>query len=246
VSGFAPFGETALKVDVLAATALRENVLEHAYGYDPYNEPVGAPWSVGDADALAEAAGRICYKSFGRKNPDTATNQLYLDNILGQGHFSVLEHSSVTFLVRDVSRALLTELTRHRHLSFSVVSQRYCDYANTEPVVPPAIRGTELEKPFREDYAEALLAYDAAVKLLRKRGHDRKAAREAARALLPNAAPVDMVVTGNLRAWRDVLGKRWHVAADAEIREFAGLVLGHLRDVAPNSVQDVPAAPYGG
>jgi thymidylate synthase (FAD) len=55
-----------------------------------------------------------------------------------------------------------------------------------------------------------------------------------------------MVVTGNLRAWRDVLGKRWHVAADAEIREFAGLVLGHLRDVAPNSVQDVPVAPYGG
>jgi thymidylate synthase (FAD) len=53
-----------------------------------------------------------------------------------------------------------------------------------------------------------------------------------------------MVVTGNLRAWRDVLGKRWHEAADAEIKEFAGLVLGHLRSIAPNSFQDVPETPY--
>ncbi|MFH9802790.1 FAD-dependent thymidylate synthase [Streptomyces albidoflavus] len=62
---------------------------------------------------------------------------------------------------------------------------------------------------------------------------------------LPNAAPVDMIVTGNLRAWRDVLGKRWHVAADAEIRELAGDVLVSLRKLAPNSVQDIPNEPYG-
>jgi thymidylate synthase (FAD) len=230
-----------LKIDILASTVLRTNVLDDAYGYS-----ARLGYDTTGIDALAEAAGRICFKSFARPNPATASNDGYLRNILSQGHFSVLEHSSVTFLARDVSRALLTELTRHRHLSFSVVSQRYVDYSQSEPVIPPAMRGTELEKPFREDYAEALQAYDAGVKLLVARGLKRKQAREAARAILPNAAPVDMVVTGNLRAWRDVLGKRWHVAADAEIREFAGLVLDHLRDVAPNSVQDVPAKPYGG
>ncbi|CAA07140.1 gp16 [Lomovskayavirus C31] len=233
-----------MKVNVLATTALNPSPLLDAYEY----RVSGAAYNRDrptDADALGEAAGRICYKSFERKNPATASNPGYLGNILAQGHFSVLEHASVTFLVRDVSRALLTELSRHRHLSFSVVSQRYVDHADTEPVVPPAIRGTELEKPFREDYAEALQAYDAGVKLLRARGYGRKQAREAARALLPNAAPVDMVVTGNLRAWRDVLGKRWHVAADAEIREFAGRVLDHLHAVAPNSVQDMPTSPFG-
>ncbi|WP_369190136.1 FAD-dependent thymidylate synthase [Streptomyces sp. R08] len=197
-----------------------------------------------DADALGEAAGRICYKSFKRPNPDTATNYGYLDNILGQGHYSVLEHASVTFLVRGVSRALLTELSRHRHLSFSVVSQRYVDYSDSEPVIPPAIRGTELERPFRNDYTRAVQAYEAAVKLLTRRGHKRKQAREAARAILPNAAPVDMVVTGNLRAWRDVLGKRHHVAADAEIQEFARLALTELRKAAPNSFMDIPEEPY--
>jgi thymidylate synthase (FAD) len=228
-----------LKVDVLASTVLRIQVLDDAYGYDA--DPDVRTTGI---DALAEAAGRICYKSFSRPNEATRENRPYLANILAQGHFSVLEHSSVTFLVRDVSRALLTELTRHRHLSFSVVSQRYCDYANTEPVIPPGVTDSKSLATIRADYAAALLVYRDLVSDLTAQGLKRKAAREAARAVLPNAAPVDMVVTGNLRAWRDVLGKRWHVAADAEIREFAGLVLDHLRDVAPNSVQDVPEKPY--
>jgi thymidylate synthase (FAD) len=229
-----------LKVDVLASTVLRTNVLDDAYGYSACPD-----YDTTGIDALAEAAGRICFKSFARPNPATASNDGYMRNILSQGHYSVLEHSSVTFLVRDVSRALLTELTRHRHLSFSVVSQRYVDYANTEPVIPPAVRDNDAVHLVRVAYEEALETYTELVERLTAQGLKRKEAREAARCVLPNAAPVDMVVTGNLRAWRDVLGKRWHVAADAEIREFAGLVLGHLRDVAPNSVQDVPETPYG-
>jgi thymidylate synthase (FAD) len=212
-----------------------------AYGYHVLDSPDGIPT---DADALAEGAGRICYESFDRPNPKTAGNADYLANILAQGHFSVLEHASVTFLVRGVSRALLAELTRHRHLSYSVVSQRYVDYSKTEPVIPPALNVDETHL-LACAYDEALETYDDLVARLTKRGLKRKQAREAARAVLPNAAPVDMVVTGNLRAWRDVLGKRWHVAADAEIREFAGLILDRLRHEAPNSVQDIPSSPYG-
>jgi thymidylate synthase (FAD) len=166
----------------------------------------------------------------------------YLRNILGQGHYSVLEHASVTFLVQGVSRALLAELTRHRHLSFSVVSQRYVSYAETDPVVPPALNADETHL-LACAYDEALEAYEELTARLVARGLKRKAAREAARAVLPNAAPVDMVVSGNLRAWRDVLGKRHSVHADAEIQEFAALVLGHLRSIAPNSVQDIGEEP---
>jgi thymidylate synthase (FAD) len=151
----------------------------------------------------------------------------------------------VTFLVRGVSRALLAELSRHRHLSFSVVSQRYVNYADTAPIIPPAAQGTPAETAIVNAYAGSVRIYESLVEDLTARGLKRKQAREAARSVLPNAAPVDMVVTGNLRAWRDVLGKRWHVAADAEIREYAGLTLGHLREIAPNSFQDVPTAPYG-
>lgn len=231
-----------MNVDVLAYTAVNDTPMWDVYGYDM--RPGFS--DVSGTDALAEAAGRLCYKSFDRPNANTARNEDYLKNIIDQGHFSVLEHSSVTFLVRGVSRSLLAELTRHRHLSFSVVSQRYVDYSETEPVVPPALEGDEEAVEALESAYGLLVAdYEYLVTLLVDKGLKRKQAREAARAVLPNAAPVDMVVTGNLRAWRDVLGKRWHVAADVEICRLAGFILGHLRDIAPNSVQDIPDEPYG-
>lgn len=232
-----------MNVDILARTFLHPWTPEDAYDYEVY--PEGE--AVNNTDALGEFAGRLCYKAFKRERPSTATNEGYLKNIIDQGHFSVLEHSSVSFLVRGVSRALLAELTRHRHLSFSVVSQRYVDYSETEPVIPPAFE----DSVYGDDivhgiYYQAVQAYEKLVEhLVTREGLKRKQAREAARAVLPNAAPVDMVVTGNLRAWRDVLGKRHHVAADKEIQVFAGLVLDHLRDIAPNSVADIPDEPYG-
>ncbi len=235
-----------MRVSILASTVLADYVLADAYDYDAWGPDADSdPWSVTDADALAEAAGRLCYKSFHRPNPNTAGNRDYLGNIIAQGHFSVLEHSSATLLVQGVSRALLTELTRHRHLSFSVVSQRYVSYKETAPIIPPALRGTPGEAAVRSEYSRAVGRYESLVRELQANGLKRKQAREAARCVLPNAAPVDMVVTGNFRAWRDVLAKRWHVAADAEIREFAGAVLERCRLLAPNSFQDIPAEPYG-
>lgn len=232
-----------MQVDVIAHTMYGDQIPWEAYGYESYPDREYHA----DTDALAEFAGRLCYKSFNRPNTKTARNEDYLKNILDQGHFSVLEHSSVTFLVRGVSRALLTELTRHRHLSFSVVSQRFVDYSETEPVIPPALEGDPAGVQYlTNSYEMAVASYTKLVDYLtRVQGLKRKQAREAARAVLPNAAPVDMVVTGNLRAFRDVLGKRHHVAADAELQVFAGLILGHLRDIAPNSFQDVPEEPYG-
>lgn len=232
-----------MQVDVLAKTGYNNSPMHEAYGYAAFSYENDSVF-ITDADALAEAGGRLCYRSFNRPNPNTARNEHYLKNIIDQGHFSVLEHSSVTFLVRGVSRALLAELTRHRHLSFSVVSQRYVDYSETEPVIPPALE--EYEADFlRGAYIGAISCYRTLVEKLTEAGLPRKQAREAARAVLPNASPVDMVVTGNLRAWRDVLGKRHHVAADKEIQQFAGLVLGHLRYIAPNSFQDIPDEPFG-
>lgn len=197
-------------------------------------------------DFLAEFAGRACYQSFDRPNPATARNADYLANILRQSHESVLEHASVTFYVTGVSRSLSHELVRHRHLSFSQQSQRYVDESNANTVVPPTLEGRKSEMRIFSDSARGgLKDYDFLVTRLIAAGIPRKKAREAARSVLPNATETRFVVTGNLRAWRDVLRKRHHVAADAEIQQFAKLVLGHLRRVAPNSVQDINDEPFG-
>lgn len=236
-----------MKVEPIGFTTFLAGDAQDASGYQPHSWRIDGIGNTTDADELAEMAGRACYQSWSRPNPKTATNQGYLENILNQGHESVLEHASISFYVTGVSRSLLTELSRHRHLSFSVVSQRYVKQDRSAAVVPPALRdhGDALDRVgFHASVDLAFKVYEELVESLVVAGLPRKKAYEAARSVLPNATEVKMVVTGNVRAWRDVLRKRYHEAADAEILEFATEVLRHLRDYAPNSVQDFPEEPF--
>src|SRR5690606_12172995 len=91
-----------------------------------------------DAEALIEFAGRGCYQSWG--NPSGKTNREYVQHLCRQGHFSVLEHANITVAIRGVSRAFTHELVRHRHFSYSQLSQRFVDESEARFVIPPAIR----------------------------------------------------------------------------------------------------------
>lgn len=204
-------------------------------GYQPHEDED----DVHDADQLAEAAGRLCYESFHRPNPHTASNNGYLRNIISQQHFSVVEHGSVTFFIDGVSRSLTHELVRHRHLSFSQVSQRYVDESESRVVIPPVINNDYLDTVVAQQMAFAHRAYTSIYDTLRAAGVDKKAARGAARSVLPNATETKLVVTGNHRAWRDMLGKRLSPGADQEIRELAVEILRQLKGIAPNTYQDI-------
>lgn len=208
-----------------------------------------------DIDRLIELAGRNCYQSWSKPNPATAANWSYVRNIVNQEHFSVMEHGSVTFYLDGVSRNLTHELIRHRHLSFSELSQRFVNGSQSEWIVPPALRDL-LDEPLevgqdpetvREaigvEHARLRALYTDLYNLLRDRGLERKPAREAARSVLFSNTETKMIVTGNIRAWREVIHKRHSEHADAEIRELAGKILGHLRTYAPHSVNDIPDDP---
>jgi thymidylate synthase (FAD) len=66
----------------------------------------------------------------------------------------------------------------------------------------------------------------------------RKQARQAARALLPNATETRIVVTGNYRAWRHFIAMRASEHADVEIRALAIACLRELDRVAGNAFAD--------
>src|SRR6201999_2666690 len=66
----------------------------------------------------------------------------------------------------------------------------------------------------------------------------RKQARQAARAVLPNATETRIVVTGNYRAWRHFIAMRATEHADVEIRALAVECLRQLQKVAPNAFGD--------
>lgn len=188
---------------------------------------------------LIEFAGRLCYESFDLPNEKTETNDAYVRNIVAQGHESVLEHVSVTFYVEGVSRNLTHELIRHRHLSFSELSQRFVNMEESNVVIPPAFRKeaeTEVTHPLGDAHKEA---YKEAVAFLRESGYSRKQARQAARYGLPSGMETKLVVSGNLRAWRDVLKKRLSVHADAEIQELALKIWETLSAEYPDVFADI-------
>lgn len=199
-----------------------------------------------DADHLSEFAGRACYQSWNRPNPKTASNKSYLSHILEIGHESVLAHASATFYIEGVSRSLTHELVRHRFLAFSQLSQRYVDESNAEGVMPPVVKHLRDEAMGDETvgdvwqtaFQDAQRAYRFLNAALARLGVPRKQAREAARSVLPNAIETKIVVSGNLRAWRDFLKLRLSSGADAEIRLLAQEILKQLKEIAPNSFQD--------
>jgi thymidylate synthase (FAD) len=216
--------------------------------------PDGVPWST-DADggeALAEFAGRACYQSWSKPNPSTATNAGYLDHIIEVGHLAVLEHGSVTFYITGISRSVTHELVRHRHFSYSQLSRRHVP----ENVVEPEVIADDpvLHEKFLAATQASVDAYDVLLAGLEEKfagsPNDtlrRKQARQAARAVLPNATETRIVVTGNYRAWRHFVAMRATEHADVEIRALAVECLRELQKVAGNVFADftISALPDG-
>lgn len=216
-----------------------------------FEPPADVPWStdVDGGEALAEFAGRACYQSWTKPNPDTATNAGYLDHILDVGHLSVLEHGSASMYITGVSRSLTHELVRHRHFSFSQLSQRYVDESDARMIMPDVIANDArlafkmkmATRAARETYRE--IVEDLAQSLAEQhpdwsRTAVRKSARQAARSVLPNSTETKIVVTGNYRAWRHFISLRATEHADVEIRSLAIAVLRLLHKHAPNVFGD--------
>lgn len=244
---FAPEVEiVAPKVELIAHTTLTSN------GRSPVIENYMSLDSEGsDPQQLVEFAGRACYQSFKKPNPKTARNKDYLNHTLhDQGHWSIAEHATATFYITGISRALTHELIRHRHLSYSQLSQRFVDESEANIVLPPAVKTArttiaydtdDLDGNIEGDLPEALewwaqdslWNYGKVVEALQDEGFTRKRAREAARAALPNMIETRIVVTGNLRAWHEAIQRRTQPDADAEFQQVAGMIRDELQQLAP-------------
>ena len=225
------------EVKLLAHTVINDDVIAELMDIQPQST---------DAETLVTFAGRSCYESWHRPRPETYHDRDYIDRtIFEQQHGSILEHATATLYFTGVSRAFLTELTRHRHLSFSVRSQRFVNESGANIVLPPIYRnaqpGTALHRTAEllEGIAQDLDShYEGLVEEATEDGHGRKQAREAARAILPSMTETKMVVTGNLRAWLEVINRRTAPDADAELQEVMGMARDVLKPLAPSIFKD--------
>ncbi len=203
------------------------------------------------AERLAEMAGRVCYMSYGKGRK---TNREFLEHIVEVGHGSVLEHGVWSFLITGVSRSFTHELIRHRHFSYSQLSQRYVNESDSDFVEPDAIaEDPELHAVWSEAVEATRIAYDRLVEGLQQRYKEipeatlrRKLARQAARSVLPNATETKIFMTGNARALRHFIELRGSEHADVEIRKVAVAVLRLMQEEAPSLFGDYTLTPLGG
>lgn len=202
-------------------------------------------WDEEAGSHLVEFAGRLCYMSYGKGRK---TTKEFIDNIIQSKHFSVLEHANYTFFITGISRSCSHELVRHRHFSFSQLSQRYVDETDAEVIVPDAIEGNDT---FTRAIYAAKTAYGILVSQLTDRFRDepnptlrRKMARQAARAVLPNAIETKIAVTGNVRSWREFIEKRATPFADPEIRKLAESIRDALVQASPLLFGDMMNGPF--
>lgn len=139
------------------------------------------------------------------------------------GHLSVLEHAHATFDI-ECSLAVLGQITRHRHLSFTVMSTRGA--VMDDSAIPEDLTGTA-----RMIYLQSIKnAFDDYKKLI-----DLGVPLEKAAYVLPKGTITKLRVTGSLRAWLEYLPKRLCRRAMSEHRELAD----HIRAILESNLPDV-------
>ena len=153
----------------------------------------------------------------------TAISQCYqkeatdatVKHILKAGHLSVLEHASASFHV-TCSLTVLLQMTRHRHLSFTVEGSR-----------GSTLCGMERRAIERIDrYNQQTMAFYNELIYGGIRPED-------AAYVLPKAVLYRFVVTGNFRAWYEYLPKRLCKRASKEHRKLAQLLHNELCLLCP-------------
>jgi thymidylate synthase (FAD) len=166
-----------------------------------------------EMEELVEAAGRVCYMSFGtRQSPKT--NEEYIRHLIRMGHESVFEHVNWTFIIEGVSRGFTHQLVRHRAgFACSQLSQQYHDESEAEFVEPLHLdefgaahaawrRSVEAAREAYRQIRNAVIEEEARLGLEGQRRESLRAIHSMARSILPNATETKIVVTANARAVR--------------------------------------------
>lgn len=184
---------------------------------------------------LIEKAGRTAYKSEEKITEKSSLE--FVSMIMKRGHFSVIEHYSVT--VRIIcDRGVSHEIVRHRLASYTQESTRYCNYSrgkygNEITVIKPCFwnENDEKYKIWTETNKQAESAYNNLMKL--------GASPQEARSVLPNSLKTEIVMTMNLREWHHFFKLRTSDVAHPQMREIAIPILTEFKKLIPIIFDDL-------
>jgi thymidylate synthase (FAD) len=179
----------------------------------------------------------------------------FIENILKSRHGSILEHSSYTFAIENISRVFTAELNRHRAgWAISEGSMRYIRFADIPYWMPFSVRDEEDDTPeirdaktrTREVFERAFGQMEENYRELEdiwsldslKSFKEKKKITSMMRRIIGMGVATGGIWTGNLRAIRHVLSVRVAAAAEEEIAYVFGLVLKRMMEEEPTIFAD--------
>lgn len=225
------------------------------------------PEDATDAEKMTMLSGKRCYRSFvPGLNPNVTRTRTdmaaFIDNILESKHGSVLEHSSYSFGIENVSRVFTAEMNRHRagwaisegslrFIRFDDISFWMPESLQVDPTDPPQLREAKEAsqevfrrafKQMEKNYADLEKVWDTE---LTRGFKTKKKLTSMFRRIIGMGVATGGVWTGNLRAIRHVLSVRVDPAAEEEIAFVFTKILLHLKQEEPRIFGDFHATAEG-
>lgn len=175
-----------------------------------------------------ESATRTCYKSED-KICEGSAEKIFNQVVKQSHHDSVSEHGVISIHVNATDRATLGQITRHRLFSFSVESQRYCNYTKdkfgNEVLFVQPVELPDVDSDGYFAWHTAMVSCESIYFSMIK---DMKIKPEVARSVLPNSTKTEFRITGNVRVWRNFFKLRMSKHAQADIRHLANLIYDEM------------------
>ena len=181
-----------------------------------------------------ETIGRTCYQSARNTTDDSCYR--FVKMLIERGHEAMIEHEIITVRF-SVDRAIQNEMVRHRLCSLAVESTRFVNYSleknghGISVILPPTIKKGTREYDMWVNAMQT--SSDMYFELL-------KSSRpEIARSVLPLALKTEIVMTANLRQWRNVFKLRCDGAAHPQMRQVMLPLLSYLKKQVPVVFDDL-------
>ena len=181
---------------------------------------------------IAELAARTCTATTDKMSDTWMDCEAFLMRLVEQGHMSVFEHVNYTFSIKGVSRALLQELARHRHISLSVESTRWAlkriMASDPELVIPDIIK---------DDASPNMKRMMRCIREELENGYS----NDEVKYLIPECLPTNLVLTLNLRELIHIYRLRTSMRA---LKEFHDLMIDIAQCLPPPHFRILTNAAY--
>lgn len=188
-----------------------------------------------NAEALMAYCARVS-----SPNQDNPNIKGLLRYCIREKHWSVFELSTMVIEI-NTTRAISSQILRHRSFSFQEHSQRYAKVE--QDIEIPQLRRqdlknrqnsiSDLDDDLVNDLQNEIKEHFKKTKDLYRKLLDKGVAKECARGVLPMSSPTKMYMSGSIRSWVHYINVRTHESSQREHAEIANQIKEIFKENLP-------------